>query len=427
MKNSIVNLAFAASLAAAQPHGHGHAQFHQKKNIQERDVYTTVVPVTETAYLLGTQTIDASEAQAGIAKSIYIVVGESTPTYTVSSATSSATVKVDAQFYEKTSKTSSTVISTSSAAPTTASVPTTTSTSAATSTTSKASTTTGATGVDAEFPSGEIDCSTFPSAYGASAVDYLGLGGWSGIQQVPDYTDGIDSVISYIVTAITGESCTEGSFCSYNCPAGYLKAQWPTAQGSTGQSVGGLYCNSDGKLELVRSGYKTLCQKGCGGVTIENKMSSGVSVCRTDYPGTESMTLPLWIAGGSSESLTNVASSDYYTWEGSSTTLQYYVNNKGIEADEACVWTSSSYPTSAGNWAPINIGVGKSSDGLTYMSIFPNSPTSTAELDFDVVISGDISGSCALKSGTYTGGSTTGCTVAITDGGSATITFQDSS
>lgn len=431
MKNSIVNLALAASFAAAQPHAHGHGHLHAKKGspVQQRDVVTTVVPVTETAYLLGTSTIDPSEAQAGIAKSLYVVIGETTPTY--SEPVASATLKVEAQFFEKTtSSTSSSAApstsSTSSAAPsTTSSTSTTSSVASSTSSSAKAtSTSSSGTGVDADFPSGEIDCSTFPSDYGAVAVDYLGLSGWTGVQEVPNYSSG-DSAISYIVTAVSGDSCTANSFCSYQCPEGYVKAQWPDAQGSTGQSIGGLYCNSDGKLELSRSSYSTLCQKGCGGVTIENKMSSGVSVCRTDYPGTESMTLPLWVEGGATSTLANVESTDYYEWEGSSTTLQYYINPKGLEPDDACVWTSSSYPDSAGNWAPINIGVGKNSAGITYLSIFNNSPTSSATLDFDVVISGDISGTCSYTSGSYGDGST-GCTVAISDGGSAVITFQDS-
>jgi SUN family beta-glucosidase len=417
MKHAILNLAFAASLAVAQPHNHGHGHFHQKKGspVEKRvDVVTTVEAATATAYILGGKEVSVDEAEAGIANGLYIVVGETTPTYTP--VVSSSTAKVEAQFYEQSTKKSSTsttsvpaTTSTTTPAPSTTS----TSTSAAAATTSKASSSSsGATGVDAEFPSGELDCSVFPSDYGAVAVDYLGTAGWSSIQQVPDYTFGIDSVISYIVAGVSGDSCTSGSFCSYACPDGYVKSQWPSAQGSTGQSIGGLYCNSDNKLELTRSGYTTLCQKGCGGVSIVNKLNSGAAVCRTDYPGSEAMVLPLWTEAGSTYDLTNIASSEYYKWKGSSTTLQYYVNPKGVAVDDACVWTSSTNPTSAGNWAPINVGVGKSDDGITYLSIFNNSPTSTATLDFDVVISGDISGTCYYKSGSYPDGST-GCTVSF--------------
>ncbi|KAH6660100.1 beta-glucosidase [Truncatella angustata] len=435
-----MNLAFAATLAAAQPHNHGHGHLHQKKGspVEKRaDVVTTIEAATETAYVLGDKVVTPDEAKAGIEKGLYIVVGETTPTYTAPAVSSTAeTGKVNAQFFEyATKKSSSSATSSSSTSSTTivtsysAAKPTSssTSTSAAAATTSKASSSSGGSGVTAEFPSGEIDCSQFPSDYGAVAVDYLNTDGWTSIQQTPYYTEG-DSAISYIVTGISGDSCTKGSFCSYACPDGYVKSQWPDAQGATGQSIGGLYCNSKGKLELTRSGYTTLCQKGCGGITIKNKLSSGgAAVCRTDYPGTESMVIPLWTEAGSSYDLTNIESANYYTWGGASTTLQYYVNPKDVAVDDACVWTSLTNPLSAGNWAPINVGLGKNSEGLTFLSIFNNAPTSTAVLDFDVVISGDIVGDaeCYYKSGSYPDGGT-GCTVAVTDGGSATITFQES-
>ncbi|KAK9418183.1 hypothetical protein SUNI508_08377 [Seiridium unicorne] len=432
MKHTILNLAFAASLAAAQPHGHNHGHLHQKKGspVEKRvDVVTTVEAATKTAYVLGGEEVSAEEAQAGIDKGLYIVVGETTPTYTPAAV--SSTVQVEAQFYQHTSKssTSTTIsISSSSSSSTTsthAATTTSTSTSAAAATSSTASSTSGATGVTVEFPSGEIDCGTFPSDYGAVAVDWLGTAGWSSIQQVPDYTFGVSEAISYIVAGVSGDECTSGSFCSYACPDGYVKSQWPEAQGATGQSIGGLYCNSDNKLELSRSGYTTLCQKGCGGVTIVNKLDCGDAICRTDYPGSEAMVLPLWTEPGHSYDLANIEADDYYTWDGKATSLQYYINPKGVSVEDACVWTSPTYPNSAGNWAPINLGLGKDSSGTTYLSLFNNAPTSTATLDFDVIISGDISGTCWYKSGSYPSG--TGCTVAISDGGSATITFQESS
>lgn len=428
MKYTILNLAFAASLAAAQPHGHGHAHLHEKKGspVEKRvDVVTTIEAATATVYALGDKVVTPEEAQAGIEKGLYIVVGETTPTYVA--AVVSSTAEVQAQFYQKSSKTSTSV----QVATTSSAVPTATSTKTyAAATTSKASSTSGstsgATGVDADFPSGEIDCGTFPSDYGAVAVDWLGTAGWASIQKVSGYTFGVSTAISSIVAGVSGDSCTAGAFCSYACPDGYVKSQWPSAQGATGQSIGGLYCNSDNKLELSRSSYSTLCQKGCGGVTIKNKFSSGgAAVCRTDYPGSEAMVIPLWTEAGDSYSLANIESSDYYIWDDKSTTLQYYVNPKDVAVKDACVWDSTTNPDSAGNWAAVNIGLGKDSYGITYLSIFNNAPTSTATLDFDIVISGDISGSCYYKSGSYPDGST-GCTVAITDGGSATITFQDS-
>lgn len=423
MKTAILNLAFAATLAAAQPHGHDHQRFHQKKNenspLEKRELKTEYVPAVATMYKLGDQEVSPDEAKAGLDNGLYIVVGESTPTWSSpaqpsSTAAPTTSSKQDAVFIEQVTSSSSVAATTSS--------------SAAAATSSSASTS-GSTGIDAEFPSGEIDCDTFPSDYGALAVDWLGTGGWASIQKVPDWTT-TDSTISDIVAGVSGDGCGGNgvnTFCSYACPAGYVKTQWPEAQGSTGQSVGGLLCNTDNKLELTRTAYKTLCQKGVGGVTVKNEMSVGESICRTDYPGSEAMVVPLWVEPGATADLANVASADYYVWEGKTTTLQYYVNQKGVDVEDACVWTSPApHEDDCGNWGPVNIGVGKDSSGITYLSIFANSPTSTATLDFDIEISGDITGDCWVKSGSYYGGGT-GCTTAIADGGSAVITLKDSS
>ena len=199
--------------------------------------------------------------------------------------------------------------------------------------------------------------------------------------------------------------------CSYACPPGYQKTQWPAEQGATGQSVGGLWCNDDGFLELTRPEYPKICEQGAGGVYVRNELSSSAAVCRTDYPGNEAMTIPVATSPGGTYPLTNPDSATYYKWQGKATTAQYYVNNAGVAVEDACVWTSSKFPSSAGNWAPTNIGVGKSEAGETYISIFPNLPTSTAVLDFDIEIVGDISGTCWLKKGQYSGNN--GCTVSF--------------
>ena len=148
---------------------------------------------------------------------------------------------------------------------------------------SQASSTPGGQGLDAEFPDGEIDCTTFPSNYGPIEVEWANLGGWSGIQYVTIEGD----TVTEIVTGVPGgDGCKPGAMCSYACPPGYQKSQWPSAQGSTGQSVGGLSCNSDGKLTLTNPGLsKTLCIPGTGAVIIHNKLSSNAAICRTDYPG----------------------------------------------------------------------------------------------------------------------------------------------
>lgn len=131
----------------------------------------------------------------------------------------------------------------------------------------------GSKGIEAEFPSGEIDCENFPHEYGPIALEYLGLGGWTGVQ-----SNGFANIV-------TGKKCDEGSFCSYACPAGYQKSQWPQEQGTTGQSVGGIQCKN-GKLHLTNPDLsKKLCVRGVGGVKAKNTMSEQVAVCRTDYPG----------------------------------------------------------------------------------------------------------------------------------------------
>lgn len=141
----------------------------------------------------------------------------------------------------------------------------------------------GGQGVDRDFPDGTIDCSDFPSDYGPIEIDYMDIGGWSGIQY-PTFEG--DSV-SDIVTAVPGmQNCTIGAFCSYACPPGYQKTQWPSTQGKTQQSVGGLLCNSHGKLELTNPSLSTkLCTQGTGATEVENRLKNGACICRTDYPG----------------------------------------------------------------------------------------------------------------------------------------------
>jgi hypothetical protein len=264
-------------------------------------------------------------------------------------------------------------------------------------------------GLDTPFPSGTISCSAFPSAYGPIPIDWLHTEGWTGVQKCPKYNKG--SLIDYIETGVKGNGCAKKSFCSYACPPGYQKTQWPSDQGATGQSIGGLYCNDDGMLELSRPEKKTLCEPGAGGVTIQNDLPVVVSSCRTDYPGTEAMVIPCVAqAGQSGIPLSNPYSPDYYQWQGKSTTAQWYVNKKGLGPEKACVWDSDEDHDGRGNWAPVNIGVGKNQDGLTFISIFPNKPTSNANLDYNIEIIGDVNAECKLENGAYTGGGN-GCTV----------------
>ena len=143
---------------------------------------------------------------------------------------------------------------------------------------------------DKKFPDGTILCTEFPYGYGALPTAQEGLGGWSGIQD-PQYAgaDGFDDIATVPKGSCSdGTCCTTGSFCSYGCPNPYLKASFPSIQGRTGQSVGGLYCNKDGFLEMADGKIAdTLCVQGSQhmGVKVQNKLSKSVSFCRTDYPG----------------------------------------------------------------------------------------------------------------------------------------------
>ncbi|KAI0404302.1 beta-glucosidase-domain-containing protein [Xylaria palmicola] len=424
MKATILKLAIAASLGSAvvaQPHRHGHHVHHQKRDnspLEQRDVVTTYVPATVTQYMLGDKEVTPEEAKAGLDKGLFVVVGETTPSFTPPPAPSptSTSSKEDGIFIEK-------VTTSSSTPPPPTTTPTTSSTPKPEPTKSSSYPVGGAKGIDADFPDGELDCSTFPSDYGALALNYLGMGGWSGLQYTPHFSLK-DLAISFIETGVSKPSGQTG-FYSYACPDGYIKSQWPSAQGNTGQSIGGLYCNAQGKLELTRGDVsKKLCEKGISGITVKNKMNVGTSVCRTDYPGTENMVIPLDATPGGTFELANVASNNYYVWQGKATTLQYYVNKKGVNAEEGCRWVCDSDPEGCGNWAPINIGVGQSSDGITYLSIFPNSAVSQAKLDFNIDISGDNSIPCYYHVGEGFSGGNNGCTTGIPDGGSATITFS---
>lgn len=396
--------------AAAQPHVHKHRHAKSKKHehavVEKRDAVTvtSVVPATVTEYVLDGVVMDASQAEQGIQGGDYIVVGSSNPTFTPppapssTSTTASSSSTEAAQFIE---------LKSSSSTPAPESTP------EATPTTAQAA---AATGIDVAFPTGDDapSCDVFPSAYGAVPVSWLGTDGWSSLQQ-PQSGFTLGSLVSNIVAPTSG-GCQSGMFCSYACPPGYEKSQWPVdSQGSSGQSVGGLWCDENNKLQLTRPDHPYICEQGAGGVSVKNSLTSQVAVCRTDYPGSESMVIPLSATPGGTFPLTNPNSANYYVWEGKPTTAQYYVNPSGLSVEDACVWTSPTNPDSAGNWAPMNIGVGQDSTGTTYLSIFNNSPTSSATLNFNVRITGDVSIECTFENGAYTSGDGNGCTVSFLD------------
>lgn len=419
---SVIKITLAASLVASAAASHNHQHLHAKKHqadkvVEKRDpsvVTQYVAGPTETVYEIGGKVMDADEAKQGIDGGNFVVVGETTPTFSppppppAPTTTSSTSTSADmgAQFLE--SKVTTTTKPTTTAEPTTSSTPPPPKTTTAASSGGSDSNT-GGQGLDSKFESGKVPCSEFPSDYGAVPVDWLDMGGWSSIQFVPDFTS-LSSTISTIIGGVVGDTCGKQAMCSYACPPGYQKTQWPKAQGSTKESIGGLFCNAQGFLELTREDSDTLCEKGVGGVSVQNDLDEEVVLCRTDYPGSEAMVIPAVAAPGGTVDVTNPDQDTYYQWDGLATSAQWYLNKKGYSKEQACVWNSAIDPLGAGNWSPDIIGVGKASDGITYISIFPNSPTSTAKLDFNVEIKGDVSSECSLINGKYSGGSN-GCTV----------------
>jgi len=435
MKYTIALLSAAVAVAAAQHNHHAHQHLHQDV---KRDDSVVVVPgPTVIAYVLNGQPISEADVLEGIKNGTLVwaqggalsVAPSASPTTsstwvasTSSAAPSSSTTSTSSWSASPSSSSSSSSAPTSSAPASSSAAYTWSSESSSSSSGSDSNfDSDSSTGLDTPFPDGELDCSTFPSDYGAVAVDWLGLGGWTGIQNPGSSIGGFADILTVTESTCDGSSCcSEGSYCSYACPAGYQKSQWPTEQGSTGQSVGGIQC-VNGKLRLTNPSLSsTLCMTGATEVTVlvKNELSQNVAVCRTDYPGTEGETVPLNTQAGSVSNLTCPNADNYYNWEGSHTSAQYYVNPAGVSVQDACQWGSSANPW--GNYAPLNLGVGYS-NGAAWLSIFQNLPTTSAKLDFTVTLEGDgMSGNCRYSNGQYCSGSdysdcssTTGCTVII--------------
>lgn len=248
------------------------------------------------------------------------------------------------------------------------------------------------------FPDGTIDCSAFPAdQQGVVSVDYLGFGGWSGIQYADDST------------AVSGMTCTEGAYCSYACQPGMSKTQWPTTQPSDGQSRGGLLCKG-GKLYLTNPASQYLCEWGSQSSYVVNTLGESVAICRTDYPGTENMVVPTVVGGNETLPLTVVNEDTYYKWQGKLTSAQYYVNRAGGSASSNCLWGTSS--DDFGNWAPVNFGAGYTG-GTAWLSIMYNPLQTTTKLGYNVKIesvSGTMNGECVYENGVIQQGGN-GCTV----------------
>lgn len=394
--------AAAANVALAQPAKHQHAHLHDMRKRTQIETSWVSGP-TAYAFVLDGQPLSIEEVCSGVAShqlkwadNAPAGLCDSSSSSTPAATSTAAPTPSAAAFFQKSS----------AAVSSWAAVSTSSSSSPAAASSGWSSWSSGA-GVNSPFPDGQLDCSTFPSEYGAVPLDYLGMGGWSGLQSV---TFGL-SAITNIVTGVSGDSCTEGMMCSYACPPGYQKSQWPSTQGATGQSVGGIQCKN-GKLYLTNSALSSnLCIEGQGGVQATNNAGGVVAICRTDYPGTESETIPVELQPGATQPLANPNAETYYQWTGMSTSAQYYLNPIGVSAQEGCQWGSAG--SDMGNWAPINFGVGYK-NGKTWLSIFQNQPTTSAQYQGTVQITGDVSDKCIYQNGQYcgaTGCNSNGCTV----------------
>lgn len=402
--------ATAANVALAQPAKHNHAHLHDMHKRTQTETSWVSGP-TAYAFVLDGKSLSIDEVCNGVANN-QLKWADNAPAGLCDKSSSSSSSATPTPSSSKSSAPSAAAFFEKSSAPSSAAASSTSSASGSAASQSSwgswsGGNNSGGGGVTSEFPDGQLDCGTFPSQYGALPLNYLGMGGWSGLQSV---TFGM-SAITDIVTGVSGDSCSDGMMCSYACPPGYQKSQWPTTQGATGQSVGGIQCKN-GKLYLTNPDLsKSLCIPGQGGVQATNKASGVVAICRTDYPGTESETVPVELQPGETEQITNPNSDTYYQWTGKSTSAQYYLNPIGTSAQDGCQWGTAG--SNKGNWAPINFGVGYK-NGKTWLSIFQNKPTTTSQYQGTVELQGDLSDKCIYQNGQYcgaTGCNSDGCTV----------------
>ncbi|KAK9381174.1 uncharacterized protein V2V93DRAFT_368519 [Kockiozyma suomiensis] len=421
MKFSTILLLAAASAAVALPEQHAHHRHHARQakadrraNIEKRAIdyvysYVTVV-VDANGNVIADTAVDAGVADATAAPttsstSVYVAPTTSSTSVYVAPTTSSTSESVA----PTTSSTSVYVAPTTSA--TTLVTSTSSSSSSASASASASATGSYSTSSDLlsaysdpteSFVDGAVPCSTFPSGQGVIAIDWMDLGGWTGIQ------------VSAEANVGTASSCGEGNLCSYACQPGMSKTQWPSSQPSDGESRGGLLCKN-GYLYRTNTDTDYLCEWGVQSAQIVSELSDVVAICRTDYPGTENMVIPTVVDGGETQPLTVVDQSTYYQWQGQMTSAQYYVNNAGVSAADGCIWGTSG--SNVGNFAPLNFGAGYVG-GISYLSLIPN-PNSDASANFNVKIvaseGATVIGDCSYVDGVFSGGSS-GCTVSVTSG-----------
>ncbi|AGO14166.1 AaceriAER372Cp [[Ashbya] aceris (nom. inval.)] len=426
---SLAGCAVAAALPhAAQggedcttPAGHQH-----KRAIAVEYVYETITVNGQGQTIFGTSSVQATTSSTSAPAS------SSTSTSSAESSSSSYSAPSSSSSY---SAPSSSTRPSSSAPPSTTSAPPTTlkpssSSEASSTTSSEASSSSSAApshghghghgaGVfgDLElyakptkrFVDGVIPCSEFPEGQGVVKLDWLDFGGWSGIENHD---------------TSTGGKCKEGSHCSYACQSGMSKTQWPSEQPEDGRSIGGLLCKN-GFLHRTNKNTDYLCEWGVDKAEVVNKLDKVVSICRTDYPGTENMVIPTIVNPGKTMPLTVVDEDTYYKWRGLKTSAQYYVNDAGVSMEDGCIWSDEG--TSVGNWAPMNFGAGYV-DGIAYLSLIPN-PNNRKPLNFNIkIVPADkqsvISGDCWYENGQYNGHGTDGCTVGVTKGKARFVLYK---
>lgn len=161
------------------------------------------------------------------------------------------------------------------------------------------------------------------------------------------------------------QACTYDSWCPYACKPGMLMAQYDSSvtsyQGYPSSMRGGIYCDSNGKIQLKNSG-KGYCYEGKGTLSVDNQLSSNVAFCQTVLPGNEEMLIPTNVDSGSTQVLA-VPGTEYWA----ETAAHYYVNPPGVSTTDGCVWGSTAHPW--GNWAPYVAGANMDASGNTFAKI----------------------------------------------------------
>ncbi|PHH73552.1 hypothetical protein CDD80_3733 [Ophiocordyceps camponoti-rufipedis] len=268
--------------------------------------------------------------------------------------------------------------------------------------------------------SGLGKCSDFPGPeHGVVSLPWLKEGPWSSIQRVKEYNTGM----KLLDIVEQSPKCEPGCMCAYACKPGYAETQWPQAHGSKKESIGGLYCNAEGMLEMTNPRWNELCRPSAANVTIENRLGEEISTCRTTYPGNEAMVIPATAPANGRVALFTPVNTDYISPFDGKTSAHYYVNNAGVGVEDACVWESSKYKDSAGDISPVVTGAGVDADsGIAFLSISKNNKCNS-KLNFNIFITGDVVGpECWYVDGNWYGGGT-GCTASIKPGGSATFVY----